>query len=86
MQNGRQPQFFLKMEDDLNFFENARRPYCHKLKMTSIFFFKRKTTSTYLRIEDDLKKAQHILPGNLTNTTTISKLAQFKQKINLTWL
>ena len=52
------PNFFLKMEDDLNFFENARWPYCHKLKMTSIFFFKRKTTSTYLRIEDDLKKTK----------------------------
>ena len=24
--NGRRPQFFLKMEDDLNFFENGRRP------------------------------------------------------------
>ena len=32
------------------------------------------------------KITQHILPGNLSNTTTNSKLAQFKQKINLKWL
>ena len=30
--------------------------------------------------------AQHILPGNLTNTTGKSKLAQFKQKIKINWL
>ena len=55
------------------------------------FFLQIEKTKTYLRIEDDLKKtktkrAQHILPGNLTNKTANSKLAQFKQKINLKWL
>jgi hypothetical protein len=33
------------MEDDLNFFENGRRPH---------FFFKWKTTSIILKMEDDL--------------------------------
>jgi hypothetical protein len=41
--------------------------------------------SDNIRIEDILK-AKHILPGNLTNTTTNSKLEQFKQKINHKWL
>jgi hypothetical protein len=38
-------------------------------------------------MEDDLKKekAQHILPGNLTNTTKY-KLAHSKKIINLDWL
>ena len=70
------------MKDDLD-----------QLEITSMFFFKTKTTSVYLRIEDNFKKnkktktAQRILPGNLTtNKTTKSKLEQFKQKINLNWL
>ena len=35
------------MEDDLNIFENGRRPQ---------FFGKRKTTSIFLKMEDNLKK------------------------------
>ena len=59
-----------------------------------MFFFKRKRTSIYLRIEDNLKikikinnsTAQHILQGNLTNTPSKHLLAQFKQKLNIIWL
>ena len=77
------------MEDGLNIFENARQPYFYKLKTTSMFFFKRKRTSIYLIKEDKLKKKkqkQYILPGNLNNTTIKSKLAHFKQKMNLNWM
>ena len=64
--NGRRPQFFekgrrsqnLKMKDDFNFVEIGRLAKFfenfNKLKITSMFFFKRKTASIYLRIEDSL--------------------------------
>ena len=38
-QNGRQPYLFLKMEDDLNFFENRRQPqFFGTMEDNPIFF------------------------------------------------
>ena len=59
------------MEDDLNFFENARRPYCHKLKKNNLNIVKNRRRPQ----KNKNKKAQHILPGNLTYTTTNKKSA-----------
>ena len=43
--NGRLPQLFLKMEDDLKYFENGRRPH---------IFLKMEDDLKYFRIEDHL--------------------------------
>ena len=42
------------MEDDLNFFENRRRPQIFKNERRPQFFFKWKTTTIFLKKEDDL--------------------------------
>ena len=72
----REDDFFWKMEEDHIFY---------KLKMAYFFSLKRKMTSIYMRMEDNLKKEEYkktecyamltistsqLLPGNLTNTTT----------------
>ena len=49
--------FFVKMEDDLNIFENGRQPHFFLKKwMMTYIFWKWKTTSIFLKMEDDLKK------------------------------
>jgi hypothetical protein len=53
------------MQDDINFSSIERQPQ-QQLKNR--------------RRPQKNKKAQHILPGNLINTTTNSKLAQLKQR------
>ena len=77
------------MEDDLHIM---------KMEDNLDFVFKWKTTSIFLKMEDDLifiifffkrkmtsiySTAHHILPGNLANKTNESKMAQFKRKSNL---
>ena len=52
--NGRRPQFF-QMEDDLIFLNGRRPKYSCEWKTTSNSF-KWKTTSIFLKSEDDLKK------------------------------
>ena len=67
LENGREPQFF-NMEDDLNLFNNVRRPHY----LLPYCFFKRKTTSIYLRMEDDLNKIilkNTILPNRTAHTS-----------------
>ena len=51
-----------------------------------LIFIKKTTTLIYFKLEDDLERkeknlptAQHIFPGNLTNTTTKNILAQLKK-------
>jgi hypothetical protein len=45
-ENGRQPQFFKKLEDDIKFFENGRRPqHLKKMEGNFKYFSKWKTTS-----------------------------------------
>ena len=45
--NGRRPQIFLQMEDDLKYFR--------KWKMTSIFVVNGRRPQIFLKMEDDLK-------------------------------
>ena len=45
--NGRRPQIFLQMEDDLKYFR--------KWKMTSIFVVNGRQPQIFLKMEDDLK-------------------------------
>ena len=80
---------FLKMEDDLNIFENGRRPqYFWKWKTTSIFlngrrpqyFLTWKTTSIFLKMEDDLN---HFKVRLGKTTSTISEQPKInKNKYN----
>ena len=47
--NGRRPQLFWEMEDDLKFWENGRRPqFLGKWKTTS-FFFKARLPQFFLK-------------------------------------
>ena len=76
------------MDDYLNFFGNGRLPYLYQFKTT--FIFQKKDNLNILKIgrrpQTNQKRGnnqQHILPGNLTNTTTKSKLVKFKKKSTL---
>ena len=77
-------EFFL-MEDYLNSFENGRLPYLYQIK--TIFIFQKKDDLNILKNGRRPQTYQKWRknPGNLTNTTTKSKLVQLK-KIDLNWL
>ena len=74
---------FFKMEDNIYFSENGRQPQFFENGRQPNFFLQKKDCLNILknrRRPKKTQKKQHILPGNLTNTTNNSKLAQFKQK------
>ena len=59
MLNGRRPQYFLEMEDDLNFWENGRQTQSFKnerwkkeIQSKTIFSYL-KTTLIFLKMEDN---------------------------------
>jgi hypothetical protein len=71
------------MEDDLNLVENGRRPqFFSKWKKTYfyIFFLKKKMTSIYLRMEDNLKINKYIY-NQLHSTAHTSRQRDQQNKL-----